>query len=370
MSDKKSDPVEKKVDTEKVVSETTEVIVESTTQIPQAHAQKPEEDDVPQEKREEERKTERDTPPSRGRDLSKRSTTRSRSRTPKNSTKKEEAPTPPTSPERSKNGSRSRSLKVVPKTQPPRSTSVKTVMKRSSSLPPMKKVQDYKNTPSKIAARENPRHTAEDRYSPNVNNVIIFRHHPIGKELWERYPPEEFARLKEHSDRTKGFVYCCSKCSDFLPKNDLMMWQDGDRRWPNHSASFHPESDFFVSPTGKLYMKNPVNNSKWWPLERGQKHFDELLQVIKVLSKSLPAFCLPDLEGNIFSVTSTNLIGCMRCGHSYKKQVIGYNNGWDTQVEEHYMEAHPHTPLPTKEEIVSMWNDTIIFKKERVNTPS
>ena len=60
----------------------------------------------------------------------------------------------------------------------------------------------------------------------------------------------------------------------------------------------------------------------------------------------------------------------MRCGHSYKKQVIGSNNGWDTQVEEHYKEAHPHTPLPTKEEIVSMWNDTIIFKKERVNTPS
>ena len=88
VSDKKSDPVEKKVDTEKVVSETTEVIVESTAQIPQEPAQKPEENDVPQEKREEERKPERDTPPSRGRDFSKRSTTRSRSRTPKHSTKK------------------------------------------------------------------------------------------------------------------------------------------------------------------------------------------------------------------------------------------------------------------------------------------
>ena len=369
MSDKKSDPVEKKVDTEKVVSETTEVIVESTAQIPQAPAQKPEENDVPQEKREEERKTERDTPPSRGRDFSKRSTTRSRSRTPKHNTKKEETPTSPTSPERSILGSRSRSLKVVPKTQPPRSTSVKSVMKRSTSLPPVRRVQDHKNMPSKILKKENPRQTAEDRYSPNVNNVVIFRQHPIRKELWERYPPDEFAKLKEHSDKTKGSVYCCSKCLDFLPKNDLMMWQDCERRWPNHSASCHPESDFYVSPTGKPYMKNPVNNSLWWPLKKGQKHFDELIQVIKELSKSLPVFCLPDLDGNIFSVTSTNLIGCMRCGHNYKKQVIGSNNGWDTQVEEHYKEAHPHITLPTKEEIVTMWNDTIIFKRERVKNP-
>ena len=87
-------------------------------------------------------------------------------------------------------------------------------------------------------------------------------------------------------------------------------------------------------------------------------------------SKSLPPFCLPDLDGNIFTVTSTNLIGCMRCGHSYKKQVIGSNNGWEKQVEEHYKEAHPYMTLPTIEDMVSMWNDTVIFKKERAVTPS
>ena len=149
-----------------------------------------------------------------------------------------------------------------------------------------------------------------------------------------------------------------------------MMWQDNVRRWPSHTAFCHPESDFFVSPTGKFFMKNPVLSTAWWPVNKGQRHYDELLLVIKELSKSLPVFCLPDLDGNIFSVTSNNLIGCMRCGYSYRRQVQGSNNGWDKQVEEHYKEAHPYITLPTKEDMVSMWNDTVIFKKERVVTPS
>ena len=189
-------------------------------------------------------------------------------------------------------------------------------------------------------------------------------------EFWDHYPLEKHPILKQHSGKKSGLMYCCSKCNDFLPKKDLMMWQDCDRRWPNHSASCHPEVDFFVSPTGRMFMKNPANASGWWPLSRGKPHFDEMLQVIKELSKSLPPFCLPDLDGNIFSVAANNFIGCMRCGFSYPKQVRGNCNGWDKQIEEHYKKAHPNIALPSKEDIVSMWNDTIVFQKGRTTTPS
>ena len=275
---------------------------------------------------------------------------------------------PSTTIARSKSRSRSRSPKVKSVTQPRRPPSVEHEAIRSASLPAKGSVK--KLTPGKLALKENPRSVCDARYSPNVNNVIIFRQHPVRKEFWDRYPPEKHPILKQHSDKKSGLVYCCSKCNDFLPKKDLMMWQDCDRRWPNHSASCHPEVDFFVSPTGRMFMKNPANASSWWALSRGKPHFDEMLQVIKELSKSLPPFCLPDLDGNIFSVAANNFIGCMRCGFSYPKQVRGNCNGWDKQIEEHYKKAHPNIALPSKEDIVSMWNDTIVFQKGRTPTPS
>ena len=119
-----------------------------------------------------------------------------------------------------------------------------------------------------------------------------------------------------------------------------------------------------------MHMKNPANNSQWFTLTKGKPHYDELLQVIKEVAKSIPPFCLPDVDGNIFSVTDTDLIGCMRCGFCYPKQVKGSCNGWDKQVHDHYKDAHPHIALPGKEDIASMWNEAIIFQQGRTYTPS
>ena len=279
---------------------------------------------------------------------------------------------PSTTTARSKSRSRSRSPKVKSSAQTPRGPLTESVTARSASLPPE---QDSvkKLYPGKLALKENPRSVCEERYSPTVDNVIIYRQHHICKDFWDRYPVEKHPVLGQHTDKTKGraLVWSCSKCNAFLPRKDLMMWQACERRWPCHSATCHPECDFYVSPTGLMYMKNPANNSKWWPLSAGKPHYDQLIHVIKELSKSLPPFCLPDVDGNIFSVTEHNLISCMRCGFSYPRQIkYGNCGGWEKQIQEHYKEAHPYVNLPSMEEIVSMWNDTIIFQKRRTPIPS
>ena len=177
--------------------------------------------------------------------------------------------------------------------------------------------------------KNNPRHVCEARYSPKENNVIVYRQHNVRKEFWDRYSVEDYPTLKEHTDKTCGYVYACSKCNDFLPVKDLMMWQECPSRWSAHTAICHPDCDFYVSPGGKMFMKTPAQTRVWWPVNHGDLHYDGILNVIKILSKSLPSFCLPDLDGNIFTVTKHNLIGCMKCGYSYHKQVKSGNNGWE-----------------------------------------
>ena len=150
-----------------------------------------------------------------------------------------------------------------------------------------------------------------------------------GKEFWDSHSLEKHPILKEHTASTH--IWSCSKCLDFLPVKDQQMWQDNERRWPNHAAHHHKDCDFFVDPTGKMSLKNPANNSGWWPLNPGNAHYDETLQAIKEISKSLPHFCLPTMDGNIFSVTENNLIGCTKCGYCYPRQVKGTNNGWENK---------------------------------------
>ena len=268
---------------------------------------------------------------------------------------------------RSKSRSRSRSPKVKSLMLSEQAPSPKFVTTRSSSVPAQMDTAKLL-TPKKIAIKENPRHVCEAKYSPNVNNVIIFRRHPVSKDFWNNYPVEKHPVLIEHTGST--VIFCCSVCNDFLPKTNLQMWQNIDRRWSNHAAHCHKSCDFFVSPMGKMYMKHPFNNSQWWPLNPGHTHYDETLHVIKELSKSLPPFCLPPLDGNIFTLTAKDLIGCTRCDYCYPKQAKGNCNGWALQFQAHYQEAHPCTVLPSKKDIATMWDEAIVFQKGRTYTPS
>ena len=107
---------------------------------------------------------------------------------------------------RSKSRSRSRSPKVKSLMLSEQAPSPKFVTTRSSSVPAQMDTAKLL-TPKKIAIKENPRHVCEAKYSPNVNNVIIFRRHPVSKDFWNNYPVDKHPVLKEHTDST--VIFCC-----------------------------------------------------------------------------------------------------------------------------------------------------------------